>query len=103
MARASLTIFENKEPEGWRRFNLQALLGRCLAAQGKLVEAEPLLLSGYTGMKSREQRIPAFNRICERQALEALVKFYQDTGRGDEALKWNEKLSGFDKENPRRP
>src|SRR5204863_370543 len=59
-------------------------------AQGKLAEAEPLLLSGYEGMKQREHQIPpdAMGRLVE--ANERLVHLYELNGRADKAAEWKE-------------
>jgi serine/threonine protein kinase/Flp pilus assembly protein TadD len=50
----------------WRRYWSQSLLGACLAAKGKFAEAEPLLLSGFQGMRQRAATIP----FEERQKLQ---------------------------------
>ena len=51
-------------PDDWRTFNARSLLGGSLLGQKKYAEAEPLLLSGYEGMKQREDKISrATNRV----------------------------------------
>ena len=56
--------------------------------QKRFAEAEPLLISGYMGMKAREQTIPpqASTRIPE--ALDRLIMFFTATGKPDEVTKW---------------
>jgi hypothetical protein len=42
----------------WQTYAARAALGGVLARRGNWVEAEPLLLDGYAGMKQREKAIP---------------------------------------------
>jgi hypothetical protein len=58
---------------------------------------ELLLLSGYEGMKQREDRIPADNKRQMRETLQRIVQLYVATGRPDQATEWRQKLAGFDK------
>jgi hypothetical protein len=46
-------IREINQPDDWQSFDTRSLLGSALAGQKKFVEAEPLLVSGYEGMKHR--------------------------------------------------
>ena len=62
-ARECLTIREKKLPDDWRTFNARSMLGGSLLGQKKYAEAEPLLLSGYEGMKQREDKIPANGKV----------------------------------------
>ena len=57
-ARECLAIRERDIPEDWRTFNARSMLGDSLLGQKKYAEAEPLLLSGYEGLKQREASIP---------------------------------------------
>ena len=61
-ARECLAIREKKLPDAWLTFNSRSQLGGSLLGQKKYAEAEPFLLSGYEGMKQREQSIPAAGR-----------------------------------------
>jgi hypothetical protein len=64
------------------------MLGSALLGQKKYGDAEPLLLSGYEGMKQREQAIPAQGRIRLTETADRLVELYTATDRPDEAKKW---------------
>ena len=55
-------------------------------------EPEPLLLSGYEGLKQRQDRIPAAGRARLKEALERLVRLYEATDRTNEATEWKKKL-----------
>jgi hypothetical protein len=78
LVRECLAIREKQEPEDWRTFNTQSMLGGALLGQKKYAEAEPLLLQGYEGMKQRETSIPKSGggelRILE--ALDRLIELY---------------------------
>jgi eukaryotic-like serine/threonine-protein kinase len=81
MARDCLRLREKLFPDSWYRFNAESLLGGSLLGQKKYAEAGPLLLSGYTGLKQREDQIAAADRQPRlKEALERLVQFYQATG-----------------------
>ena len=51
--RECLTIREKTEPDAWRTFNTQSLLGEAILGQKKYDEAESLLVKGYEGLKAR--------------------------------------------------
>ena len=56
--RECLTIRQKIQPDDWTTFDTKSLLGEAFLDQKKFAEAEPLLLSGYEGMKQREAMIP---------------------------------------------
>ena len=68
------------------------MLGESLLGQKKWTEAEPLLLSGYEGMKSREAKISAslMNRL--REAGARIVALYNAWGKKDKADQWRKRL-----------
>jgi tetratricopeptide (TPR) repeat protein len=86
--RECLEIREQYLPDSLLTANTQSMLGEALLGQGKLDEAEPLLLDGYKGMKQREADIPPEGKIRLTQAVERLVKLYETLERPDEAAKW---------------
>ena len=69
------------------------MLGEALLDQKKFADAEPLLLSGYEGMKQREDTIPPQDKPRLTKALERLVKLYEAWGKKDEAMKWRKELA----------
>jgi eukaryotic-like serine/threonine-protein kinase len=96
--RDALAIYEKTDPDGWWAFNARSLLGACLEGQKKYAEAEPLLLSGYQGMKQSQATIFAtVDKPRVKEALQRLVQLYQDTGRPDQAAVWQQKLAELDK------
>ncbi|MBA4147674.1 MAG: tetratricopeptide repeat protein [Verrucomicrobia bacterium] len=96
IARECLTIREDALPGNWLTFNARSMLGASLLGQEKYAEAEPLLLSGYEGMKQRESAIPAIGKIRIKEAIERLAQFYQATSHSDKAAEWKAKLAEFD-------
>ena len=79
-------------PDDWCTFDARAQLGHILLAQKKYDEAEPLLLSGYEGMKSREAKIPAPVRKRLKGTANWIVELYQATGKNEKADEWRRRL-----------
>jgi len=74
------------------RLDCSTLLGGALLGQEKCADAEPLLVQGYQGMKSREAKMPDAARMHLAQALERLVQLYDAWGKSDQAEPWRKKL-----------
>ena len=89
--RACLLIRENLMPEDWRTFNTKSLIGACLLEQKRYAEAEPLLISGYDGMKQRVDKIPVPERKSLVNTAGNLAKLYEETGRTEMAAEWRQK------------
>ena len=83
LARECLSLREKTIPDNWRTFNAQSMLGGSLLGQKKYAEAEPLLLSGYKGMKQREAGIPPEGKPRLSETLQRLVQLYGATDRLD--------------------
>jgi len=103
LAREGLAICEKQIPNdwNWRTFDARRLLGGILVGQKKYIEAEPLLRSGYEGMKQQLDKIPLYcnprlKGSLQKQALEGLVQLYEATHRPDQAAEWKQKLAEFD-------
>jgi hypothetical protein len=86
--RESLAIREKGQPEEWSTFNTRSLLGGCLLGQKKYAEAEPLILSGYEGMKAREAGIPVPGKPRLTEAAERVAKLYAAWGKKEKADQW---------------
>ena len=95
LARECLELRQIIIPDDWRTFNARSMLGGCLLGQKKYAEAEPLLLSGYEGLKQREDKIPPAGSIRPQQALQRLVQLYDETGRPELAARWSNELSAW--------
>jgi len=88
LIREYLAIQERALPDDWRTSSARSLLGGSLIGQKRYTEAEPLLVSGYAGMKQHENLIPATARLRLWEALARLVAFYQTTGDLDRLSLW---------------
>jgi serine/threonine protein kinase/tetratricopeptide (TPR) repeat protein len=97
VARECLALRGKLIPDDWRTFNAQSMLGGSLLEQKKYAEAEPFLLSGYEGMKQREEKISAAVKGRIQEALQRLVQLYEATGQSEKAVEWNRTLVEFDK------
>jgi tetratricopeptide (TPR) repeat protein len=84
-ARECLATWEKRYSDVYSVFVGRSLLGGCLLGEKKYVEAEPLLLSGYEGLKQREATMPAQNRPRLKESLDLLVQLFNETGRPDQA------------------
>jgi serine/threonine protein kinase/DNA-binding SARP family transcriptional activator len=91
----ALNLLQMQAPEVWTTFNTMSLLGGALAGQNKHVEAEPLLLKGYQGMKVRVKTIPPRSKICLSEAAERLVELYRAMKKDDAARKWQQTLTNI--------
>ena len=101
---AAPRLQEDTCPDSWLTFNTQSLLDGALLGQKKYAEAEPLLLKGYEGMKTREKTIPQYGggeRIPE--ALDRLIELYTATNKPDEAKKWQAERAKYPKGKTKTP
>jgi serine/threonine protein kinase/predicted Zn-dependent protease len=93
LLRRCLKVREAKQPDEWNTFNARSMLGEALAGQKKYAEAEPLLLQGYQGIEQRQDKIAStYRQLRLREALERLVRLYEDTGQKEKADDWRKKL-----------
>ena len=92
VARDALARYEKASPESWTRFFVQNILGASLSGQRKFAEAEPLLLSGYEGMKKREAAMTAIDQFRMDRAGNRIVQLYRDWGKPDRAAEWASRL-----------
>ncbi|MBE0544939.1 MAG: tetratricopeptide repeat protein [Verrucomicrobia bacterium] len=97
LARECVALREKLIPDDWRTFNARSMLGGSLLGQKKYAEAEPWLISGYEGMKQREDKISAAVKARIQESLQRLVQLYEATGQSEKAAEWNKKLAEFEK------
>jgi WD40 repeat protein len=97
LARDCLTLRQKQIPDDWRSFNARSMLGRVLLGLKNYgEETETMLLTGYKGMKQRENTIPPNGRPRLKEALQRLAQFYEETHLPDQAGEWKQKLAEFD-------
>jgi tetratricopeptide (TPR) repeat protein len=90
--RASLAIRERTQPNGWNTFYNRSQLGGTLLGQGRCAEAEPLILSGYEGMRARAATIPYPGRHFLTDAALRVVRLYEEWGEPAQATAWKARL-----------
>jgi serine/threonine protein kinase/tetratricopeptide (TPR) repeat protein len=94
-----LAILAGTRSESWTTFYAQSLLGGVLLARKKYTAAEPLLLTGYMGMKKRVNAIPPQLQIRLPEAADRLVELYAATNRPAERKKWQAERAKYPRAN----
>jgi serine/threonine protein kinase len=92
LLRECLSMRQKVQPDDWSTFNTRSQLGGSLLGQTKFVEAEPLILSGYEGLKAREAKIPAPSKVRLTEAAERVIRLYEAWDKPDQATAWKAKL-----------
>ncbi len=87
-----LALRKKSDPNGYRYFNAESVLGGSLAGQGKYAEAEPLVLGGYQGMKQLGDKLPEIGKPRFKRAGERIVALYEAWGKPADAAEWRAKL-----------
>jgi serine/threonine protein kinase len=95
--RESLGIRMKSQPEDWTTFETKSLLGEALLDQKKFDEAEPLLLSGYGGLKQSKSQIPSQDKFRITKALKRLVQLYEKWGKPNKAAEWRKELEATER------
>jgi hypothetical protein len=90
--RESLAIREKASPDDFRRFHTMSLLGLALLGQGLHDDAEPLIVTGYEGVKAREATIPDYAKVVVSEAANSVVRLYDSWGKPEQAAIWRTKI-----------
>jgi tetratricopeptide (TPR) repeat protein len=93
--RGCLAIRQKLAPDAWTTSNTESMAGGSLVGQKKYVEAEPLLIKGYEGLKAKAKEIPSHGRMRLPEAAERLVRLYEDWGKPTEAARWKKELESL--------
>jgi serine/threonine-protein kinase len=88
----ALTILTKTLSDDWSRFSVMSMLGGSLLGQGQYVEAEPLAVQGYEGMKARATKIPAQAQSRLLETAERVVHLYEEWRMTGKAQEWKRKL-----------
>jgi serine/threonine protein kinase/tetratricopeptide (TPR) repeat protein len=75
LLRQAMSGYERGSTDSWQRYYAQSLLGATLARRDRVINAEPLLTSGYQGLMSRQSAIPFENRGVLDDARRWLAEF----------------------------
>jgi serine/threonine protein kinase/Tfp pilus assembly protein PilF len=95
LARECSALFEKQSSNDWAAFHARSLLGASLLGQKRFAEAEPLLLAGYEGLRSRGEKIPPEDKPRLKEALDRLVQLYEASGKPAQAADWKRRLEGI--------
>ena len=90
--RECLAIREANIPDEWTTFNTRSVLGASLLGQKKCLEAKPLLLAGYEGMKLRGSKSTANQKLRLAEAGDRVIRLYESLGEREEVVKWQSRL-----------
>jgi len=90
--RECLASRETNCPNAWYTHYTRAMLGATLLGKRKFDEAEPLLISGYEGMREREGSIRERNKVLT-ETLQNMVQLFEATSRPEQAAEWRTKLT----------
>jgi tetratricopeptide (TPR) repeat protein/tRNA A-37 threonylcarbamoyl transferase component Bud32 len=88
LLREALQIRVARQPQHWLRFATDSLLGACLTGRQHYADAEPLVVGGYEGLRTREQNMPAEAKKTLTAARERIARLYDAWGRPEQAARW---------------
>ncbi len=98
--RECLSLREKSCPNAWYTHYTRLLLGATLMGKRKFDEAEPLLISGYEGMREREGSIRERTKIMT-ESLQYLAQFYEATSQIEKSAIWRTRLAMIQAAGPR--
>ena len=88
--REALDGYRKKMPAGhWSSAEAESVLGACLAAQGRFLDAEPLLLQSYQILENASGATATGRK---RQAAERIIKLYDAWSKPEKSAAWRKKL-----------
>jgi tetratricopeptide (TPR) repeat protein len=75
-SRRALAVFLANWPQGhWRIADVRSVLGACLAAAGRFLEAEPLLLEGYQALLEEKGEGDLYTRDARRRLFDTYTQW----------------------------
>jgi WD40 repeat protein len=86
LLRLALEKDGRNQPDTYHEFYTQYMLGKCLFAEKRFAEAEPLLVGGPTNMAQRPT--PSYYPTLKESPRLKIAEFYDAWGKPDEAAKW---------------
>jgi serine/threonine protein kinase/Flp pilus assembly protein TadD len=95
-----LAMRETNCPNAWYTFFTRLRLGATLMGKRNYAEAEPLVISGYEGMRQRESGIRDRYQVLE-ESIQTLVQLFEATSRFEKAAEWRTKLTVVQAAGPR--
>jgi serine/threonine protein kinase/Flp pilus assembly protein TadD len=99
--RECLASRETNCPNVWYTHYTKLMLGATLLGKRKYDEAEPLLVSGYEGMRERNAGIRDRTKVLS-ESIQSLIQLFEATSRPEKADEWRTKLAVVQAAGPRR-
>jgi serine/threonine protein kinase/tetratricopeptide (TPR) repeat protein len=90
--RECLAMRETNCPNAWYTFFTRLRLGATLMGKRNYEEAEPLIISGYEGMRQRQAGVRDRNKVLT-ESLQTLVELFEATSRPEQAADVRTKLT----------
>jgi tetratricopeptide (TPR) repeat protein len=90
--RECLALRKRHPVVAWPRYFTASALGEALFHLGRFDEAEPLVLSGYEGLKARKSSLGKGNEPYFVATTRRVVQLYEAWNRPDKAAEWRAKL-----------
>ncbi len=90
--RECLAMRETNCPNAWYTHYTRLRLGAALMGRRQYDEAEPLLISGYEGMRQRDAGIRDRNKVLT-ESIQDLIQLFEATSRPEQAAEWKTKLT----------
>ncbi len=75
--REALEVAQKTTPDAWYTFLGRSALGESLLGMGRYAGAEPLIVSGYEGLKARAATMPPQSKSRLTEAAERVVRLYK--------------------------
>jgi serine/threonine protein kinase/tetratricopeptide (TPR) repeat protein len=98
-----LSLRERTGPDHWTTFDAKSMLGGALLFQKKFADCEPLLISGYLGLKAREKMMSPDDRKWLDEAIDRLIELYTATKNPDQVKKWQAERAKYPAPEPPTP
>ena len=99
--RECLAMRETNCPNAWYTYYTRLRLGTTLMGKRLYAEAEPLIISGYEGMRERELAIRDRTKVLT-ESIQGLIQLFDATARPEKADEWRAKLAEVKAVGPRR-
>lgn len=93
--REAVAIYAKTSPQSWTIANASQWHGAALQEQGKLAEAEPLLVTAFTEMTERLDQMPRWGKNHRKEIVQRLIALYTAQNKPDEAAKWQQQLDAL--------
>jgi serine/threonine protein kinase len=99
--RECLAMREKNCPNAWYTHYTRLRLGATLMGKRQYDEAEPLIISGYEGMREREAGIRERTKVLT-ESIQDLIQLFEATARSENAAEWKTKLATVQAAGPKR-